>query len=226
MRSGSLDSLNDPRSLLPHPQMSSSPPLGGQAPLPVPEGGAEPSGEEASPMRAAPATAIEPKPAPVPAATAATGSPLTLAGVHVHTRASASSPLPGAGDRSGGAPLVEAPRRDSTGAEGVVLTPAQKIEAERRVPGHTTSGVPLAKASADWHDSANLVTSRGPATGPGPEIAQIAEARQRQSRVCVLSRNINNRLVSLCGLQGVLIALPACGVLIVEGQSRAPARSA
>ena len=37
----------------------------------------------------------------------------------------------------------------------------------------------LIKASADWHDSGNLVTSRGPATGPGPEVAQMTEARRR-----------------------------------------------
>ena len=33
--------------------------------------------------------------------------------------------------------------------------------------------------------------------------------------------NINNRLVCLCGQLGVLLALPACGVLIAKGHSHA-----
>ena len=71
--------------------MSFPPPLGGQAPLLVPEGGAEPSGEEASPVRAAPAPALGPKPAPEPAATTALGYPPPPADAQAHARASALS---------------------------------------------------------------------------------------------------------------------------------------
>ena len=38
--------------------------------------------------------------------------------------------------------------------------------------------------------------------------------------------NINDRLVRLCGQLGVPIALPACGVLIAKGHSRALPRGA
>ena len=128
--------------------MSFPPPLGGQAPLPAPEGGAEPSGKEASPVRAAPAPALGPKPAPEPAATTALGYPPSLADAQAHALASALS-LSLSTSSSLDTPLTEAHLGASIGAEDAAGIPAKKVGQARCLPGQTITGVPLAAASRD-----------------------------------------------------------------------------
>ena len=83
------------------------------------------------------------------------------------------------GSSSLGAPLTGAPLDTSIGVEDATGIPAEKAGQARRSPGQTITGVPLAAASRDWHDSGDCISSRGPAIDPGLGPARCGESCTR-----------------------------------------------